>query len=332
LNFTARFGSIKQQAQKKGILWNEELTDEMCYKMMTSNCFYCNFVPDKSLNGIDRMDSMGGYERKNTVSCCKNCNFIKGSLDPDTFIKRCQHISKHFGENGILNKDVWPDSKSSMYNNYLARAAKKDLEFALTKEQFTKFTTGKCYYCDKNTSKTHKNGVDRKNNNSGYIMSNCVSCCSQCNYMKGSLTEDEFIETCKRVSEYNLENDIEFPKIDKCESKITKREKYEIPKEKIVVTKQQPNKEKEVKEPVNEYVPKQRVYTKGKNLPEGCKIKGEDIPTYCYYIPATKTKGDAFCCTKLHPKQKESGKYWTTTKSKKVSIEDKYKQLMEYLK
>jgi hypothetical protein len=57
LNFTFRFCSIKQQAQKKGILWNEDLTDEMCYKMMTSNCFYCNFIPEKSLNGIDRMDS-----------------------------------------------------------------------------------------------------------------------------------------------------------------------------------------------------------------------------------------------------------------------------------
>jgi hypothetical protein len=150
--------------------------------------------------------------------------------------------------------------------------------------------------------------------------------------MKGSLTEDEFIETCKRVSDYNLKNNIVIPKIDKCEEKITKREKHEIIKEKIVITKQQPNKEKEVKEPVEEYMYKQRVYTKGSNLPEDCKIKAEDIPKYCYYVKATTSKGDAFCCTKLHPKHKESKKDWTTTKSKKVSIEEKYKQLIEYLK
>jgi hypothetical protein len=331
-NFTHRFWAIKQQAQKKGILWNEDLTDEMCYKMMTSNCFYCNFVPDKSLNGIDRMDGMGGYEKKNTVSCCKNCNFIKGSLDPETFIKRCKHISKHFGGKGILNKDIWPDTKSSIYSDYLYRAAKKDLDFVLTKEQFTNFTIEKCYYCDKSASKIHKNGIDRKDNEIGYIISNCASCCSQCNYMKGSLTEDEFIETCKRVSDYNLKNNIVIPKIDKCEEKITKRKKHEIIKEKIVITKQQPNKEKEVKEPVEEYMYKQRVYTKGSNLPEDCKIKAEDIPKYCYYVKATTLKGDAFCCTKLHPKHKESKKDWTTTKSKKVSIEEKYKQLIEYLK
>jgi hypothetical protein len=69
---------------------------------------------------------------------------------------------------------------------------------------------------------------------------------------------------------------------------------------------------------------------KHKNKPENFDIN--NIPKYCYYVPVTKTKGDGFCCGRLHPKQKESGKDWTTTKSKKVSIEDKYKQLMEYLK
>ena len=331
LNFAARFRAIKHQAQKKCIIWNEDLSDEICYKMMTSNCFYCDYISDKTLNGIDRMDSVGSYEKKNVVSCCKNCNFIKGSLDPETFIKRCQHISKRFGGNGTLNKDIWPNSNSVAYNRYFSRAAEKDLEFVLTKEQFIKFTLENCYYCNKENSESHNNGIDRKDNKIGYIIKNCVSCCRECNYMKGSLTEDEFIDTCKRISEYNLKNNVEIPKIYKCEGKITKREKHDIPKEKIVITKQQPNKEKEVKEPVKEYIPKKRVYTKGSNLPDDCKIKAEDIPKYCYYIKATKDKGDAFCCTKLHPKQKESGKDWTTTKSKKVSIEEKYKHLLEYL-
>lgn len=237
-NFTHRFGGIKQQAQKKGIIWHENLTDEMCYKMMTSNCFYCNYISDKSLNGIDRMDNNKGYEKSNTVSCCKNCNFIKKSLDPITFIKRCQHISKHFGENGIYNDDMWTDTNSSEYSAYLKRAAKKDLEFTLTKEEFSKFINEKCYYCDKKTIEKHTNGIDRKDNDIGYTIQNCVSCCSQCNYMKGSLTKEKFIETCKRISNYNLENNIEFPEIEVCLNTITKREKYKIQKEKIIITKQ----------------------------------------------------------------------------------------------
>jgi hypothetical protein len=154
---------------------------------------------------------------------------------------------------------------------------------------------------------------------------------------KRAENEEEYLknnaENMRKWCENNKEhkNNIVIPKIDKCEEKITKREKHEIIKEKIVVTKQQPNKEKEHKEPVDTYIPKKRVYTRGSNLPDNCKIKSENIPKYCYYVKATKLKGDAFCCTKLHPKQKESGKDWMTTRSKKISIEDKYKQLMEYL-
>lgn len=69
---------------------------------------------------------------------------------------------------------------------------------------------------------------------------------------------------------------------------------------------------------------------KHKNKPENFDIS--NIPKYCYYVPATKVKGDGFCCGRLHPKQKESGKDWATTKSKKISIEEKYKQLLEYIK
>jgi hypothetical protein len=222
-NFLSRFGGIKQQAQKKRILWNEDLTDEMCYKMMTSNCFYCNFIPDKSLNGIDRMDNNKGYTQSNVVSCCKNCNFMKASLDPITFIKRCQHISKKNLNYGIYNNDIWPDTNSSSYNNYLKRASKKELVFKLSKEEFYKFTNVKCYYCDKKTTETHTNGIDRKDNHIGYTIENCVSCCSECNYMKGGLTEEEFIEHCKKISNYDLENNIEFPEIKICLRTITKR-------------------------------------------------------------------------------------------------------------
>ena len=87
---------------------------------------------------------------------------------------------------------------------------------------------------------------------------------------------------------------------------------------------------KEIKKPNEEYTFKQRIYTKGTNLSEDCKIKGEEIPKYCYYVPETKVKGDGFCINRQHPKQND--KDWYTTRSKKISTEDKYKQLMERLK
>lgn len=227
-NFNSRFSSIKQQAKKKGIIWNANLTDEICYKMMTSKCFYCDFISDETLNGIDRMDNFGNYELNNTVSCCKTCNFIKCCLDPDTFVKRCQHISKHFCGEGIFNYDLWPDTKPSVYGMYKNRASKKEIEFNITKEQYDKYIIESCYYCGKKSSDTHINGIDRKNNSIGYNESNCVTCCSQCNYMKGYLGNDEFISACKKISHHS--KFIKLPNINKCYNVISKRVKKEVVK------------------------------------------------------------------------------------------------------
>jgi hypothetical protein len=73
-----------------------------------------------------------------------------------------------------------------LYKKYLDRALNKKLDFDLTNEQFIKFTNDNCYYCDRENSETHKNGIDRKDNQIGYNIDNCVSCCGQCNYMKGT--------------------------------------------------------------------------------------------------------------------------------------------------
>ena len=61
---------------------------------MTSKCVYCESLDlDKRLNGIDRLDQQGDYTVENTVSCCWACNYMKGVMDPQTFIEKCKTIS-----------------------------------------------------------------------------------------------------------------------------------------------------------------------------------------------------------------------------------------------
>lgn len=67
--------------------------------------------------------------------------------------------------------------------------------FTLSFKSFCEFiASGKCHYCwapiqwskhniSKNGSGHH---VDRKDNRKGYIKSNCVPCCTRCNYGKGA--------------------------------------------------------------------------------------------------------------------------------------------------
>jgi hypothetical protein len=66
-----------------------------------------------------------------------------------------------------------------------------------------------------------------------------------------------------------------------------------------------------------------------KNVPADNDIPA--LPKYCYYVPATDTKGDAFTCGRLHPNHKTTGKDWTTTKKSNVSTKEKFKQLVAYL-
>lgn len=176
------------------------MTDEICLKMMKDNCYYCDQSPEISLNGIDRLNNQDNYSIVNTVSCCKKCNFIKTALDCNTFIKRCIHISSLLDSYINLYPCAWPNRKSTSYEIYKSRANKKKFKFELTKEIYCKITNENCTYCGKIVDNNNLNGIDRINDKIGYVDDNITSCCSECNYMKGSLSFDEFINQCIRIA------------------------------------------------------------------------------------------------------------------------------------
>ena len=64
------------------------------------------------------------------------------------------------------------------------------------------------------------------------------------------------------------------------------------------------------------------------NLPGECGIRSSDLPKYCYYKPEYKGRGGYFV-VEGHPNQ---NKIWQTSSSKKVSVDTKYQQLLDYLK
>lgn len=80
------------------------------------------------------------------------------------------------------------------YRKYQARANRKQIEFSLSVEEFTALSSGTCVYC-----LAPATGIDRKNSKKGYTITNSQSCCSKCNWMKGQLREDDFIEHCQQI-------------------------------------------------------------------------------------------------------------------------------------
>lgn len=93
-------------------------------------------------------------------------------------------------------------ARNKLYDKYKRQSAMRDLEFELSIEQFELLTKGDCYYCGvspyqvtnekKSNGQYVYSGIDRVDNNEGYIFGNCVSCCGSCNRAKLTMTEEEF--------------------------------------------------------------------------------------------------------------------------------------------
>lgn len=126
---------------------------------------------------------------------------------------------------GCLNKEINRNTKrkekgSSGFNSlkwtYIKRAEYKGFNYSLTDEELVILFKANCYYCGgspkmninrggnkigKEYSNYLYNGIDKVNPKLGYINTNVVSCCKQCNIMKLDYSVDEFINQCKIISE-----------------------------------------------------------------------------------------------------------------------------------
>jgi len=82
-NVNPRLDALKRAAVKRGIEWR-----------LTSPCVYCKHIDlEVRVNGIDRLDSNVCYTTENCLPCCKDCNYMKGTYDPKTFIERAKKIA-----------------------------------------------------------------------------------------------------------------------------------------------------------------------------------------------------------------------------------------------
>ena len=127
----------------------------------------------------------------------------------------------------MKNKYFW----NQLYLRYKLNALRKGYSFTLNMKMFVNLCSKNCYYCgsvpEKNFSiytkiknmyskKEHKfnkkkmkkmyivnfNGIDRKNNNKGYIMSNSITCCKNCNSMKSDLSLKNFKRQIKKIHKH----------------------------------------------------------------------------------------------------------------------------------
>jgi hypothetical protein len=105
-------------------------------------------------------------------------------------------------ENGNLYHSVFQNYNGSSFNYYKNRAKNKNLSFELDETTFSTIRFGNCYLCGKKTDENHKNGIDRVNNELGYVEGNVQTCCGNCNYMKRDYNLDDFMNKLKEIYIY----------------------------------------------------------------------------------------------------------------------------------
>lgn len=193
---TRKLSNIKHSAKNRNIPF--DLEDDYSMALTDKPCFYCGTATttDKR-NGIDRLDNTVGYTVSNCASCCGICNFMKKCLDALTFVERCSQVSLHNGHSGKVC-DFWDDIKGQTFNEYKHMMKHKD--FQLTEEQYYNLLGGDCKYCGRPCTETHTNGIDRVDNDIGYVLDNCVSCCGSCNIAKGVLSVEDFVSKCVLIA------------------------------------------------------------------------------------------------------------------------------------
>lgn len=100
----------------------------------------------------------------------------------------------------------------SVWNYYKRNAKLRKLEWELNKEEFIALISGSCVYCglknsmfvrSKHGDECFHNGIDRVDNNLGYFISNCSTCCNVCNRAKSNMSKEDFlcwIDRLRKVS------------------------------------------------------------------------------------------------------------------------------------
>ena len=107
-------------------------------------------------------------------------------------------------------KEPGVSTLSVSFASYKHCAKKRELDFFLTKEDFTTLVLQTCHYCGSapnNFKKLYKkglspegelrshlfvNGIDRIDSTKGYVLGNVVPCCRTCNVAKHDLPFDKF--------------------------------------------------------------------------------------------------------------------------------------------
>jgi len=161
---------------------------------------------------VDRIKGKNGTEGRWVCQC--DCGGTKSTVTNVLARGNCKSC-------GCLAREITsarskkPDTYFRMvFSIYRRNAARRGIDFALNTEEFRKLIIDPCKFCGRTPDSTYSlgvaytdefkhNGVDRYDNEQGYVTGNCVPCCKICNRMKHDMTAKEFLDHTTRIYEFS---------------------------------------------------------------------------------------------------------------------------------
>ena len=221
--FNQVLSDYRNNASRRNLLF--DLTREDAWALFTAECFYCGAPPSSvkrghghrtgvfTYNGIDRKNSSKGYTTDNCVTSCSVCNHHKRTQTVEEFFTWIGYLLDPDTRPNPTTKVTLTDSQiRHQWGVYRRSARLRDLSFALDFGVFGQMLQASCSYCGappSNRKRTKSGltylygGIDRADNLEGYTEENCVPCCWNCNWAKGSGGVETVLAWASQVNQSN---------------------------------------------------------------------------------------------------------------------------------
>ena len=157
------------------------------------------------------LDAEHFYRNKNEIAglqyICKECSRKNRKR---YYHKNVEKERKYSKEYRASNKEYFKEWRrkylntvKGKYNSYKCDANRRNKkEWNLTLEEFERIIKQPCAYCGEK-GENGLVGVDRLDNNKGYVKGNVIPCCAVCNHMKWTMSKEEFIAKCRKIVKNN---------------------------------------------------------------------------------------------------------------------------------
>lgn len=141
---------------------------------------------------------------------CGNTHYVKAGELTRGKTQSCGCLRKQLAAKKLsairVNLPEGEAGKRRLLREYKEGAKTRGLRWELEDLECESLFADTCYYCGSEPHQTinrfQYNGIDRVDNDKGYVSGNVVSCCKICNRAKRELPCTEFIDWLQKVVQY----------------------------------------------------------------------------------------------------------------------------------